>query len=318
MQSSGTGLEWGVFSVLIIGMLFLDLFIFRKASEDKDHVFRQGVIWSIIWITLSLLFNVYVWVVNGGETAANFFTAYIVEKSLSVDNLFVFLAIFSYFGIPARFQHRVLFWGVLSALVLRGIFILGGTYLLSSFHWMFYVFGAFLVFTGIKLVFQQESGVDPEKNLAIRLARKYLPVHPELEGDRFFVVKEGRRLATPMAIVLIAIEFTDVLFATDSVPAVLGITEDLFVVYTSNIFAILGLRALYFVIAGMLSRIYYLNYGLAAVLCFIGLKMILSTFYHISVLISLGVIAGLLGLAVAASLVRARRRARSEGEHPAA
>ena len=239
------------------------------------------------------------------DKAVTYLVAYLVEKSLSVDNLFVFLVIFSYFGVRERQQQRVLFWGIVGAVVMRAIFILAGSALLHRFHWMMYVFGAFLVITGVRLALKKdEETIDPESNLALRFARKYLRTTDQRDGDKFFIVKDGLRYATPLFLVLVVVEFTDVLFAVDSVPAVLAVSNDVFIVYTSNVFAILGLRALYFMLAGMMSRFHYLGLGLASILVFIGAKMLLAQIVKIPNLISLGVIAGLLTVAVVASMLR--------------
>jgi len=261
------------------------------------------VMWSVLWVALALLFNGYIWAMKGANPALEFLTAYLIEKALSVDNLFVFLAIFSYFKCPEHLQPRVLLWGVLGAMGMRLAFILAGTALLAAFTWMIYVFGAFLIWTGAKLAFSGEAQVDPEKSLPLRLAHRFLRIRPEFEDKQFFVRFEGRLYATLLFLVLLVIEFTDVLFAVDSVPAVLAITPDFFLAYTSNIFAIMGLRALYFVLAGMMGRFRYLGKGLAAVLVFIGAKMAVSGFLHVPTGLSLGVVAGILTLSVVLSLV---------------
>jgi tellurite resistance protein TerC len=294
---SGTTIEWVIFWVIVVGMLALDLWVFnRKAHEIK---LREAAIWSVVWIALSLAFNVYVWIDHGSDDALKFFTAYLVEKSLSIDNLFVFLAIFNFFRIPLQHQHRVLFYGVVGALVMRGIFIYAGTALLERFEWMMYLFGAFLIYTGFKLGFDKGEPIDPSK--------KYLRTTHELHESKFFVRSDGVLLATPLFLVLLVVEFSDVLFAFDSVPAVLGISKDPFIVYSSNIFAILGLRALYFLLAGMLNRLRFLNIGLAAILGFIGLKMVVADLVHIPILLSLGVIAIVLMVSIIASLLAEKR-----------
>jgi len=298
-------LEWAVFAAVVGIALLVDLLVANRG--DREPRFRAALAWSCVWISTALAFNGFVYWRLGLEPAVNFFTAYLVEESLSIDNLFVFLAIFGYFRIPASYQRRVLFWGVLTAIILRGLFIFGGTMLLKYFHWMFYVFGLFLIFTAWKLLRSHDEEVDPGKNPLIRFAQKHFRFTSELHGHAFFVKEAGRWSATPLVLVLIAIEFTDVLFATDSVPAVLGISDDVFIIYSSNIFAILGLRSLYFVLAKLLVQIRFLNYGLAGVLAFIGLKMTLSDFFHVPVLASLGVIGGLLAVSVIASLVVAHR-----------
>lgn len=307
MAGSGTTLEWAVFWALVVGMLALDLVVFnRKAHEIK---LREAAIWSVVWVALSLAFNAYVWIDHGGDDALKFFTAYLVEKSLSVDNLFVFLAIFNFFRIPLLHQHRVLFYGVVGALVMRGIFIYAGTALLSRFDWMMYLFGAFLIYTAFKLGFDKGEPIDPSKTLIMRIAKKYLRTTHELHGSKFFVRSNGLLLATPLFLVLLVVEFSDVLFAFDSVPAVLGISKDPFIVYSSNIFAILGLRALYFLIAGLLTRLRYLNIGLAAILGFIGVKMLINEHFHVPILLSLAMIAVILTISIVASLRATKREA---------
>ncbi len=300
MLGSGSPLEWIVFAVIVLGMLALDLIVFNRKAHEI-HL-KEAALWSVVWIAISLIFNGYVWHQHGPEDGAKFLAAYLVEKSLSVDNLFVFLAIFGFFKIPAQYQHRVLFWGVLSAIVLRAIFIGTGTALLTTFHWMMYIFGAFLVYTGVKLGLSKSDSVNPADSWIMRFATKRLRFTPELHGTKFFIKQNGIRLATPLFMVLVVIEFTDVVFAFDSVPAVLGISTDLFIVYASNIFAILGLRALYFLLAGIMLKMRYLHLGLAMILVFIGLKMIAEKWVHVPIQISLIVILCLLLITVIASL----------------
>jgi tellurite resistance protein TerC len=260
-------------------------------------------------VSLALAFNgaVYLWM--GVEKGNEFLTGYVIEQSLSVDNVFVFAVVFSYFAVPAEYQHRVLFWGVLGAIVMRGIMVLAGVSLLERLDWAIFLFGGILVLTAIKLALQKEGDIDPERNLAVRAFRRFVPVHEGFEGQRFFVRRNGRLFATRLLLALVVIESTDLVFAIDSVPAVLAISQDPFIVYTSNMFAILGLRSLYFVVAGSLSRFHYLKYGLAGVLLFVGVKMLLSHTYHLPVVASLGVIVTILGAAVAASLWHTRRHA---------
>ena len=309
MGGLGTTIEWAAFWIIVVGMLLIDLVVFnRKAHEIK---LLEAAIWSIVWTIVALIFNGYIWHDHGGDDALNFFTAYLVERSLSIDNLFVFLVIFNFFRIPLDYQHRVLFYGVVGALVMRALFIYTGTALLSHFDWMMYLFGAFLIYTAFKLAFDKGEPIDPSKTLIMRFARKYLRTTPELDGTKFFTRSNGLWLATPMFLVLLVVEFSDVLFAFDSVPAVLGITKDPFIVYSSNIFAILGLRAMYFLIAGMMTRLRYLNVGLAAILGFIGLKMLIEDLIHVPVLLSLGVIMVMLTIAIVASLWVDKRKARS-------
>lgn len=289
-------------------MLALDLGVFNR----KAHVvkIKEALIWSGVWISMALLFNVGIYYWLGPRPALEFLTAYLLEKSLSVDNIFVFLLIFTYFKVPALCQHKVLFWGILGALIMRAIFIAVGVTLIQQFHWIIYVFGAFLVFTGIKMAFQQDKEIHPEKNPVIKLFRRFLPVTQEYdEQSRFFVKKAGILHATPLFIALLVVETTDVIFAVDSIPAVLAITHDPFIVYTSNVFAILGLRALFFALAGIMEMFHYLHYGLAAILVFVGSKMVLTDLYKIPIGIALGVVAGILLLSVVASLMAPKKQA---------
>jgi tellurite resistance protein TerC len=283
-------------------MLALDLVVFHR----KAHVvsLREAAIWSVVWICLALLFNGWIYYDSGKETALEFFTGYLIEKSLSVDNLFVFLAIFSYFSVDARYQHKILFWGILGALVMRGIFILVGTTLLASFHWMIYVFGGFLIFTGFKMLRSGDEQPDLDRNAIVRWLRAHFRFTKEYHGDRFFVRKDGLLWATPLFLVLCVVEFTDVIFAVDSIPAIFAVTTNPFIVYTSNVFAILGLRALYFLLAGVMQMFHYLKLGLSLVLVFVGIKMVLVEFYKIPIGMSLGVIGGILTLSILASLIR--------------
>jgi len=292
---------WVIFNVFVLGVLALDLLVLHRKAHAVS--LREALAWSSVWVSLALLFAVGVYVVRGEEKALEFLTGYVIEWSLSVDNLFVFLVIFSYFAVPPLYQHRVLFWGILGALVLRAIFIGTGTALLANFHWMIYVFGGFLVFTGIKLLFAGEEKIEPEKNPAVRLVRRFIKVTPDYEGQRFFIRKDGRLWATPLLLVLVVVETTDVIFAVDSIPAIFGITLDPFIVYTSNVFAILGLRALFFLLAGVMDMFRYLKIGLSVVLCFVGAKMMLADFYKIPIGVSLGVVAGILGISILASFL---------------
>ncbi|MGE0323645.1 MAG: TerC family protein [Polyangiaceae bacterium] len=295
--------DWILFAVTVLGMMGLDLLVFGRHSHHVS--FRESAIRSVAWIGVSLAFNAYLFVRHGSNTAVPFFLAYVVEKSLSVDNLFVFLAVFSYFKVPDQHQQRVLFWGVFGAVVMRAVFILLGAALLAKFSWTMYLFGGFLIYTGVKLVVSGDNDdIDPSNSPALRFAKRFLRTTPELDGERFFTVKNGVRYATPLFLVLIVIEFTDLLFAVDSVPAVLAISDDLFIVYASNIFAIMGLRSLYFMLSGMMGRFHYLSFGLAGVLTFIGLKMVAHSWIKIGNWVSLGVIGSLLALSIVASLLR--------------
>lgn len=308
---------WIGFHAIVFLVLALDLGVFHRRSHKVS--IREAGLWTLVWITLSLVFNGIIWLWRGPEDGLNFLTGYLVEYSLSVDNIFVFVLLFSYFRVPAQYQHRVLFWGILGALIMRGTMILVGSALVEQFEWILYLFGAFLLVTGVRLIFQDdEPEVDPQRNLLVRLARRLLPITPDMRGDRFFVREANRFSATPLFLVLLIVESTDLLFAVDSIPAIFGITHDPFIVYTSNICAILGLRSLYFLLAGVMESFYYLRFGLAIILSFIGVKMLtpLVTGWflgghgvHISTTISLGVIVVTLLASVVASLIRSRRLA---------
>jgi tellurite resistance protein TerC len=301
MPISFSVLPWVLFGIFVLTMLILDLGVFHRHSHEVQV--KEALIWSGVWISLALLFNVIVYFWRGPETALEFLVGYLLEESLSVDNLFVFLMVFAYFQVPAQYQHKVLFWGILGALIMRAVFILAGVTLIQKLHWVIYVFGAFLVVTGVKMAAGKDEQLEPEKNPILRLCRRLLPVWERYEDGKFFVVREGRRFATPLFIVLVVIETTDIVFAIDSVPAILAITLDPFVVYTSNVFAILGLRALYFALAGVMQLFHYLHYGLSAILIFVGLKMLLADVYKIPIGIALGVVAGCLLLSVLASII---------------
>jgi tellurite resistance protein TerC len=300
---------WVVFNVFVLGILAVDLLVLHRKAHTVS--LREALAWSCVWVSLALAFGVGIYVIQGGEKALEFLTGYVIEWSLSVDNLFVFLVIFSYFSVPPIYQHRVLFWGILGALVLRALFIATGTALLANFHWMIYVFGAFLIFTGIKLLFVGEEKIEPEKNPAVRLVRRFVKITPEYQGQRFFVRKDGKLWATPLFLVLVVVETTDVIFAIDSIPAIFGITLDPFIVYTSNVFAILGLRALFFLLAGVMEMFRYLRVGLSFVLCFVGLKMLIAEFYKIPIGISLGVVGGILMISILASMLKQRQEERA-------
>jgi tellurite resistance protein TerC len=298
-------LLWIAFNIFVLGMLALDLGIFHRKAHAVS--IREASIWSAVWIFLALVFNAIVYFIWGEEKALEFFTGYVIEKSLSVDNLFVFLMIFHYFAMPEIYQHRILFWGILGALIMRAIFIAAGAALLTHFHWMIYVFGGFLIVTGVKMLLQGDEKLEPEKNPVVRLFRRLMPITEEYHGQHFFIRKQGRRWATPLLLVLIVVETTDVIFAVDSIPAIFAITTDPFIVYTSNVFAILGLRALYFLLAGVMEMFRYLKVGLAFVLCFVGAKMTMADLYKIPIGLSLGVIAAILLLSVLASMLTHRR-----------
>jgi len=292
---------WGLFAGLVLGTLFVDLLVFSK----KPHVMslREASVWSGIWVSLAASFAAAVFFLEGSPKGLEFVTGYVIEWSLSVDNLFVFIVIFRYFAVPPAFQHRVLFWGIMGAIILRGIFIAAGVGLLTYFHWMVYLFGAFLVYTGVKLLRAGEVQVEPQKNPVLRFFTRLMPIESGYDQQNFFVRRNGQLVGTALVPVLIVIETTDIMFAVDSVPAILAITRDPFIVYTSNIFAILGLRALYFLLAGVMGLFRYLKVGLCFVLTFVGVKMLISEFYKIPITVSLGVVAGILGASIVASLV---------------
>lgn len=301
MESIASPHLWIIFSVFVLGMLSLDLGVFnRKAHEVR---FKEALIWSCVWVALSMVFNAWIYHQFGREKALEFLTGYVIEKALSVDNIFVFIILFASFAVPKIYQHRVLFWGVIGAIVMRAIFIGLGAALVARFHWIMYVFGGILIFTGIKLMKEGDAEPHPEKNPIYKLARRLIPAVPEYHGKSFTVVKDGRRFATPLLLVLIAIEATDVVFAVDSIPAIFAITTDPFIVYTSNIFAILGLRAMYFLLAGVIDKFHFLKYGLALVLLFVGVKMVIVEWYKVPIGVSLITIAGILAVAVAASVI---------------
>ncbi len=297
---------WIGFNVFILLMLALDLGVFNRKAHEVS--IKEALIWTGVWVTLAMCFNVLIYFWRGEVVALEFFTGYVIEKSLSVDNIFVFVLIFSYFKTPAIHQHKILVWGIIGALILRALFIFAGVALLEKFHWMIYVFGLILMYTGYKMLFQKEKIFDPEKDPIVRLFRRVMPVTNELHGDKFFVRQNGKRFATPLFLVLLLIETTDLIFAADSIPAILAITQDHFIVYTSNVFAILGLRSLYFALAGMMGKFQYLSKGLALILIFVGLKMLFVDFYKLSIQIALLVIIIILLLSVATSLMANRRR----------
>jgi tellurite resistance protein TerC len=303
---------WAAFFTLIALFLALDLFVFHRHAHAVST--REAAAWTTLWVALGLAFGGLVWVVQGATAAGEYLAGYLIEKSLSVDNVFVFALLLASFGVPAALQHRVLFWGVVGAIVLRGAFIVAGAALLESVHWLIYVFGGLLILTGLRMVGKSQHEVHPERNPLLRLARRMVPVTADYRGQRFFVREGGRLLATPLLMVLLAVETTDVVFAVDSIPAIFAVTRDPFLVLTSNVFAILGLRALYFLLAGLIHRFVYLKYGLAAILVFVGAKMLLSDVYHVPVWLSLAVIAVVLAVAIAASL----RATRAQPAQPVA
>ncbi len=294
---------WVGFNVFILAMLALDLGVFHR----KSHVvsLKESLTWTGVWVALALVFNAGVWHYAGSGKALEFFTGYLIEKSLSVDNVFVFALLFSYFAVPPVYQHKVLFWGILGALVMRAIMIAAGAALIAKFAWIIYVFGGFLILTGIKMIVKREEEIHPERNPVVRWFKKLMPVTPEYRGDKFFVRENGIRMATPLFVVLLLVEFSDLIFAVDSIPAIFAVTKDPFIVYTSNVFAILGLRSLYFALAGVMDKFHYLKIGLGVVLSFVGVKMILAhTAWKIDTLVSLGVIVLILATSVVWSLLK--------------
>ena len=292
---------WIGFHLFIFLMLALDLGVFHKHTHKVPV--KEAVIWSGVWIFLALLFNIFVFMEFGKIKALEFLTGYVIEYSLSVDNIFVFILIFSYFAVNSQYQHKILFWGILGALIMRGIFIFTGVALINRFHWIVIIFGGFLVFTGIKMLFQKEAEVDPDKNAVVRFFRRFLPVTKTLHGDKLLITQNKRLYATPLFLVLIIIETSDLIFAVDSIPAILAISKDTFIVYTSNIFAILGLRSLYFAVAGIMGYFRFLKVGLAFVLTFVGLKMLAAYFqFEIPILLSLGIIISILLISIFASV----------------
>lgn len=303
---------WIGFNLVVLALLALDLGVINRKAHEISV--REAALWSAIWVGLSLLFNLLLYFWLGSEAALDFFTAYLIEKSLSVDNIFVFVLIFSTFAVPAIYQHRVLFWGVFGAIIMRALLIALGTTLISLFHWLLYIFGAFLIITGIRLARHQQE-VHPSKNPLVRLMRRFLPVTEDFEGPRFFLRKDSRLNITPLLLVLIVVESTDLIFALDSIPAIFAITLDPFIVFTSNICAILGLRALYFLLAGLVERFHYLKVGLAVVLVFVGVKLLLTDFYHIPIGISLGIIAAALAISIIASLLHPPKQRYTAEQH---
>jgi tellurite resistance protein TerC len=316
----GSLLIWVGFNAFVLAMLALDLGVFHRHAHRVS--IKEASIWSAVWITLALTFNLglyFFWnqlwpesKYSNTDASLAFLTGYLIEKALSIDNIFVFVLIFSYFAVPAQYQHRVLFWGVLGALVMRGIMIGAGAALIKEFHWIIYIFGAFLIFTGIRMATHQTEEVHPEKNPVVKLFRRIMPFTDTYEGQKFLVRKAGVLTATPLLLVLLMVETTDLIFAVDSIPAIFAVTNDPFIVYTSNVFAILGLRSLYFVLANIVHKFHYLKLGLSVVLTFVGVKMLLTdTAFKIPTGVSLVVVATIIGVAIVASLMRARRLERS-------
>lgn len=292
---------WAGFIAFVILLLAIDLGLFHRKSHEVK--IKEALIWSAVWISLAFVFNYGIYLFMGKEKALEFLTGYLIEKSLSVDNLFVFIMLFSFFNVQPKYQHKVLFWGILGALIMRAIFIFAGVALISKFHWIIYIFGAFLIFTGIKMLFHKDEEVAPDKNPLVRLFKKFFPVSEQMHGGNFFVKINAKTVATPLFIVLLVVEFTDLIFAVDSIPAILAISNDSFIIFTSNVFAILGLRALYFALAGITKYFHYLKYGLSAILVFVGIKMVIVGYYKIPIVYSLLTILGILVISVVLSVI---------------
>ncbi|MCS6808993.1 MAG: TerC family protein [Bacteroidota bacterium] len=292
---------WVGFHIFIFLMLALDLGVFHRKSHTVSM--REALTWSSVWISLALMFNLGVWYTRGHDAALEFLAGYLLEESLSVDNLFVFLLVFSYFKVPADYQHKVLFWGIIGALIMRALFIAAGALLIAKFHYVLYLFGVFLVITGIRMAFDKGSEVNPEENIAVRIFRRFFPVSEKYHGGNFFIIENGVRKATLLFIVLLIVEATDILFAVDSIPAVFAVTQDPFIVYTSNIFAILGLRSMYFALAGIMNLFHYLKFGLSIILTFIGIKMLIMDVYKVPIGIALGFVVFVLVASIIASKI---------------
>jgi tellurite resistance protein TerC len=297
---------WAGFNLFVLAMLALDLGVFNR----KAHVIsvKEALIWSAVWISLAGLFGLGLLYFEGKQIALEFFAGYLIEKSLSVDNLFVFILLFTYFRVEPMLQHKVLYWGILGALIMRAALIVVGALLIAKFHWIIYVFGAFLIFTGVKMALSKEEEDEVKENFVVKLFRRFFPVVHEYHGAKFFIKQNGRSFATPLFIVLIIVETTDLVFALDSIPAIFAVSQHPFIVYTSNVFAILGLRSLYFALAGVMNMFHYLKIGLAVILSFVGLKMVLSDIYHVPITVALGVIAGVLTLSVVASIIWPKKK----------
>ena len=291
-HSIGTPIFWTSFILVVLVLLSIDLGVFNRRAHAVTV--KEALSWSIVWIVLSLSFGTYIYAAFGKQYGLEFFAGYLIEYALSVDNIFVFILIFSYFAVPDRFHHRVLFWGILGALIMRASFIVAGAALIQAFHWIIYVFGAFLVVTGIKILRQGDAEVEPQRNPAVKLFQRFVPMTSGYDSGKFFLRHQGKLMATPLALVLVTVEATDLVFATDSIPAIFGVTSDPFIVYTSNICAILGLRSMYFLLSAVVNRFVYLGTGLGIVLAFIGFKMLLSGIYAIPIGLSLAIVAAIL------------------------
>lgn len=291
------------FNLMVLVLLALDLGFFHKESHVIN--IKEALVSSAVWISLALLFNIGIYYFRGSEDGLAFLTGYLIEKSLSVDNIFVFVMVFAYFQVPLKYQYKILFWGIIGALLMRATMIIAGTALITNFHWTMYVFGILLLITGIKMFFQKEGEkIDPDNNPVVKLFKKFMPVTNEINDDKFFIRKNGLLMATPLFIVLIVIETTDLIFAVDSIPAIFGVTQDPFIVYTSNVFAILGLRSLYFALAGIVDKFHYLKYGLSLILVFVGTKMLIADLYKIPIFLSLGIVLFILAISIVISLIK--------------
>jgi tellurite resistance protein TerC len=301
VDSIGSPSLWAGFTIFVLAMLAIDLGVFHRQARVVG--FKEALGWSVVWVSLAIGFNALIYTWFGSERALEFLTGYLIEKALSVDNIFVIILIFSFFAVPPAYQHRVLFWGIMSALVMRAVFIVAGAALLQRFHWIIYVFGGFLVITGLKLLTHRADELHPERNPVYRLFKRLVPAVSDYRGSAFAVVENGRWFATPLLAVLVVVEATDLVFAVDSIPAIFAVTSDPFIVYTSNAFAILGLRAMYFLLAGVLEKFHFLKVGLALVLCFVGSKMLIMDLYKIPIAVSLATVAALLAGSVVASVL---------------
>jgi tellurite resistance protein TerC len=308
---------WVGFNLFVLAMLAIDLGVFHRKAHAVS--IREAATWSAVWVALSLIFNYGVYHFLGAQRGLEFLTGYLIEKALSVDNIFVFVLLFSYFRVPAKYQHRILFWGIIGALIMRGAMIGAGAILISRFHWIIYVFGAFLVITGIRMAFHDDEDIEPESNPVLKLVRRTMPVTNIYHGQKFFVREERRgkmkMVATPLFVVLVLVETTDLIFAVDSIPAIFAVTTDAFIVYSSNVCAILGLRALYFLLAGIIHKFHFLKLGLSVVLVFVGTKMLITEWYKIPVVVSLIVVAAILTVATVASLIFPKKSDEGEGAH---
>ncbi len=304
---------WIIFNLFLVGMLALDLGVFHRNA--KVIAPREALIWSGIWFSISMAFGAIVFFWHGSQAGTEFLTGYMIEWSLSIDNVFVFALIFSFFKVPAAYQYRVLFWGVISALIMRGVLIATGAALLANFHWIILIFGGFLIFSGIRIATHDESKSDPRRNPVVRIFRRFVPTTDDYVGQKFFIRKNGVLLATPLLTVLVAVEATDLVFAVDSIPAIFAVTDEPFIVFTANALAILGLRSLYFALSGIMHKFIYLKFGLSIVLIFVGIKMLMKDIYHMPGLTSLAVVLSVLTVAAAASLIATRGKTDEQSEH---